>query len=84
MRCYGLTDDRHRCSTDVQDTTNFCAEHRAMEQIEQPAQPAPETRGGVARFFATIEASISEKRRARRREFCGTRLAQKAFDAAGD
>ena len=60
MRCYGLTDDRHRCSTDVQDTTNFCAEHRAMEQIEQPAQPAPETRGIVARFLQRLKPASAK------------------------
>ena len=84
MRCYGLTTDRHRCSTEAQDTTNFCAEHQAMAQIEQSAEPTPETRSGVARLLTAIAARVREKRRSRRREFCGTRLAQEEFDAASD
>lgn len=34
MRCFGLTSDRHRCATEAQTTTPFCAEHQALAQDE--------------------------------------------------
>lgn len=55
MRCYGLTADRHRCSSQAQDATNFCAEHQPMAQTEQPAAPAPETRSGIARLLKRLQ-----------------------------
>ena len=57
MRCYGLTTDHHRCSTEAQETTNFCAEHRALAQTERSAEPAPETRGGVARLLKRLQSA---------------------------
>lgn len=40
MRCFGLTSDRHRCATEAQVTTPFCAEHQALAQ-SQPTETPP-------------------------------------------
>ena len=55
MRCYGLTTDRHRCSREAHETTNFCAEHQAMAQTERTLKPALETRDGVARLLQRLQ-----------------------------
>ncbi len=55
MRCHGLTADRQRCPRDAQDATNFCAEHQPLAQTEPPAEPAPKTRGGIARLLKRLQ-----------------------------
>lgn len=60
MRCYALTSERHRCSRDAQDATNFCAEHQILAQTESRAEPAPETRGGVAHFLKRLQPASAK------------------------
>jgi HEAT repeat protein len=55
MRCHALTADRHRCLHDAQDGSDFCAEHQAFTQIDQSAEPAPETRGALVRLLNQLK-----------------------------
>lgn len=54
MRCHALTTERRRCPRDAQDATNFCAEHQSRAPTEARTEPAPESRGGIARFLKRL------------------------------
>jgi len=54
MHCHALNTYRRRCSRDVQDATDFCAEHQAMVPTESRTEAAPETRGGIARLLKRL------------------------------
>jgi HEAT repeat protein len=62
MRCFGLTTSRHRCATEAQSSTSFCAEHQSFAQDQPLIATTPPDTHPLARLLQRVRLGDASRR----------------------